>query len=106
MCVIFASVGDPDPEPDPDAFARGTDTGKFGSGSAPKSPTLIFALLDPDPLARLNPLTKPGYNTGRAKRPMLQCDSLSTTDRIAVLTIAENPVVLSIYQRGEYATIS
>jgi hypothetical protein len=32
---------------------------------------------------------------------MLQCDSFSTTDRITVLTIAENPVVLSIYQRGE-----
>jgi hypothetical protein len=34
---------------------------------------------------------------------MLQCDSFSTTDRIAVLTIAENPVVLSIYQRGKKA---
>jgi hypothetical protein len=56
-------------------FVRGTDPGKFGPGSAPKchgSPTLIFALLDPDPdpdpMTRLNPDPKHWlqYREGKA----------------------------------------
>jgi hypothetical protein len=65
---------DPVPEPDPDPFVRGTDPEKFGSKSATKchgSPTLIFALLDPDPdpMTRLNPDSKHWHE---GKRPILQ----------------------------------